>query len=221
MKIQIQHVTICLSPETDDERSICATIMQTRGHDVFSLRTSGSEKHLCLDDLGARESVCPVPLNITRSVEATYAPISNLAATPFVLDDERYGSVEGFWQSLKFTDSIDRVRVGALAGGEAKKAGDSAPPTGITFEHGGRTIVRGTWNHWELMRVACEAKFAQDRRARKALLATGNRPLTHRVPKDSRTIPGVIMADIWMKLRAHLQSGLPDGHDARTVTQTP
>jgi len=36
------------------------------------------------------------------------------------------------------------------------------------------------------------------------LLATGERPLVHHVPRDSRTIPGVIMAEIWMALRSEL-----------------
>jgi predicted NAD-dependent protein-ADP-ribosyltransferase YbiA (DUF1768 family) len=51
------------------------------------------------------------------------------------------------------------------------------------------------------MRRACEAKFAQHEGARTALLDTGERWLTHRVRKDSRTIPGAIMADIWMRIR--------------------
>jgi hypothetical protein len=37
------------------------------------------------------------------------------------------------------------------------------------------------------------------------LIETGERPLVHHVPRDSRTIPGVIMAEIWMQLRAELQ----------------
>ena len=37
------------------------------------------------------------------------------------------------------------------------------------------------------------------------LLGTGIRPLVHLVRPDSRTIPGVVMADIWMKLRAELR----------------
>jgi predicted NAD-dependent protein-ADP-ribosyltransferase YbiA (DUF1768 family) len=55
------------------------------------------------------------------------------------------------------------------------------------------------------MRRACRAKFAQNEHAREALLATGERPLVHQVPRDSRTIPGVIMAEIWMALRSELR----------------
>ena len=56
------------------------------------------------------------------------------------------------------------------------------------------------------MRRACEAKFAQHAGARTALLDTGERWLTHKVRKDSRTIPGAIMADIWMQIRERLQA---------------
>ena len=54
------------------------------------------------------------------------------------------------------------------------------------------------------MRRACQTKFEQNEAVRSALLATGERLLTHKVRKDSRTIPGAIMADIWMSIRAKL-----------------
>jgi predicted NAD-dependent protein-ADP-ribosyltransferase YbiA (DUF1768 family) len=72
----------------------------------------------------------------------------------------------------------------------------------------GETIATGTHAHWALMERACTAKFAQDARARRALLATGSRPLTHKVRGDSRTIPGVIMAAIWMRIRKRIQGEL-------------
>jgi hypothetical protein len=55
------------------------------------------------------------------------------------------------------------------------------------------------------MERACRAKFEQCHEAREALLSTGTRPLTHRMRRDSKSIPGVIMADIWMRIRRHLQ----------------
>jgi len=39
--------------------------------------------------------------------------------------------------------------------------------------------------------------------------ATGNRPLVHRMRRDSRTIPGALMADIWMRIRQKLQGEGP------------
>ena len=40
------------------------------------------------------------------------------------------------------------------------------------------------------------AKFEQSEAAQTALLSTGMRPLVHQMRRDSRTIPGVVMADI-------------------------
>jgi hypothetical protein len=71
--------------------------------------------------------------------------------------------------------------------------------------YGGEDIVVGTWAHWRLMERACRAKFEQNAEARAALLATGERPLTHILPHDSKSIPGAIMADIWMRIRKSLQ----------------
>jgi hypothetical protein len=45
---------------------------------------------------------------------------------------------------------------------------------------------------------------ARNKAARAALLDTGSRPPQHRLRPDRRTIPGVVMADFWMCLRAKL-----------------
>lgn len=61
-------------------------------------------------------------------------------------------------------------------------------PAMIDFQ--GARIIPGGPDHWRLMEMACRAKFTQNADARMALLATGTRPLIHRVRRDSRTIPG-------------------------------
>lgn len=66
--------------------------------------------------------------------------------------------------------------------------------------------MTGTYDHWELMRKACTIKFTQNAMARTALLSTSDRMLTHNINHDSKTIPGVIMAKIWMDIRAKLQT---------------
>jgi predicted NAD-dependent protein-ADP-ribosyltransferase YbiA (DUF1768 family) len=71
--------------------------------------------------------------------------------------------------------------------------------------YGGSEIPVGAYDHWQLMRRACRAKFEQNADARAALLGTGERPIIHVVKHDSRTIPGVIMASIWMALRKNLR----------------
>jgi predicted NAD-dependent protein-ADP-ribosyltransferase YbiA (DUF1768 family) len=49
------------------------------------------------------------------------------------------------------------------------------------------------------------AKFEQNANAREALLSTGDRPLTHQMKNDSKTIPGAILAEIRMRARASLR----------------
>ncbi len=154
--------------------------------------------------IGPEEDARRAPLNIVQSIAPRFAPISNLAHTPFELNGQRYASIEGFWQGLKRPGPVERRAMAKLWGGEAKERGGGvAQPTEFAYE--GATIKAGSPEHWALMRAACEAKFTQHDEARIALLATGGRWLTHKVRRDSRTIPGAIMADIWMRIRTRLQ----------------
>ncbi|HEV3167999.1 MAG TPA: NADAR family protein, partial [Isosphaeraceae bacterium] len=144
---------------------------------------------------------CREPVVIwSKSPDLAAQQIGNFAPTPFELDGQRYASVESFWQSLKFQEPADRLRVASLEGAEAKRAGTSQG-YGATVMYEGQTILVGTWAHWNLMERACRAKFAQNQAARAALLGTGQRPLVHRVRQDSQTIPAVILAEIWMRIR--------------------
>lgn len=172
------------------------------GH-VFHL-SDGGERGLVLRDLGPREDACAEPINVVYDKNDRWQPISNLAHTPFELDGRLYASIEGFWQGLKFASAQDRERIAALWGQQAKAAGWSAPAE-MQFIYEGETIDVGRHRHWRLMARACRAKFLQNAEARQALEATGDRPLTHRVRKDSQTIPGVVMADIWMRVRQSLR----------------
>lgn len=207
MKLTFRNDVIGFAAETDFEREICALLATADGH-VFRLHCT-SARGLAFSGLGPEVEARREPLNITQSVAPRFAAISNLAHTPFDLDGERYSSVEGFWQGLKFTDPERRRKVAGLSGTEAKAAGYPARHPS-TIVHGGQSIVAGTPEHWALMRKACDAKFTQHAPAREALLATGERWLTHKVRNDSRTIPGVVMADIWMALRRRLRSQTGD-----------
>src|ERR1700734_1317152 len=89
-----------------------------------------------------------------------------------------------------------------LAARTARREGTS----GATIVYDGETVRVGTWDHWQLMERACSAKFTQNADAREALLSTGQRPLIHRTRRDSRDIPGVIMCDIWMRIRRRLRN---------------
>src|SRR5260221_5371836 len=79
----------------------------------------------------------------SRPTEATQEGqlLSNLAHTPFMLDDKWYESREGLWQGLYTPEgSEERARIATLFGKEAKKAGMNKPEgiTHITYE--GRII---------------------------------------------------------------------------------
>lgn len=202
MKLTFQNNVIGLSAETPAELEICAMLRAADGY-VFQLHAA-SERGMAFSEIGPEDDARRAPLNIVRTIEPRFVSISNLAYTPFALDGERYASIEGFWQGLKTADPAQRRQFAKLSGAEAKERGSnvSQPPS---FNYGGASIATGSPEHWALMRKACEAKFTQHSDARTALLATGERWLTHKVRKDSRTIPGVIMADIWMQIRSRLQ----------------
>lgn len=175
------------------------------GHDghVFALRRQDA-RTLLLADLGPRASACREPINvISTSADPAVRLISNLANTSFELHGRTYASVEAFWQGLKFPDGADRACIASLHGPQAKAAGNGAPAA-VTVAYEGREYRVGCCEHWSLMKAACRAKFAQHADARAALIGTGDRPLVHRVRRDSRTIPGVIMAEIWMQIRTRL-----------------
>jgi predicted NAD-dependent protein-ADP-ribosyltransferase YbiA (DUF1768 family) len=194
---------LILTPESEDERAQFAAWRETaRGH-VFYF-DGGSAKGGALRDLGLREDACREPINIVYDNADRWQPISNLAATPFTLAGRAYASVEGFWQGLKFDSEDERRHVATLSGRDAKRAAPKGPAP-ATFSYQGRTYLAGSADHRALMLQACRAKFAQHLPARQALLSTGERPLMHRVRRDSKTIPGVVMADIWMRIRSQLR----------------
>ena len=171
---------------------------------VFCVRDAQTPS-LELHALGVRAEACREPINVVSdSADPIARTISNFAATPFDLDGRRYRSVESFWQGLKFADDADRLRLAQLDGAEARAEGEKRG-YGATVAYAGEDIVVGTFAHWRLMEKACRAKFAHNDEARTALLATGRRPLVHVVRRDSTTIPGVIMAQIWMRIRNSLR----------------
>lgn len=210
MKTILKEKLLILIPETSEEVEQLGIWKSTRGNHVFrAVATNGSG--LSLHQLGDYEVACQVPVAISSRSADDVALISNFAPTPFELDGAIFGSVEGFWQALKFTDDQERARVGLLDGLAARNAG-KAREYGSHVSYQGGLIAVGTWDHWQLMEKACRAKFQQNESARTALLSTWPRPLIHRVRRDSRTIPGVIMADIWMRLRAWLHSDAAETH---------
>jgi predicted NAD-dependent protein-ADP-ribosyltransferase YbiA (DUF1768 family) len=207
MKVLLQSNGLVLVPEAEEEREALAVWKAVHADFAFAT-VENSGAGATLTALGPRAEVCREPINVTSNSPDPIRLIANFAPTPFELDSERYACVEAFWQSLRFPLE-ERPRIAALAGPIAKQESEKQPYGGHVV-YGGQTIAVGAFDHWQLMRRACQAKFEQNENARTALLATGDRPLIHVVRRDSRTIPGVIMAEIWMQLRARLRHSPTD-----------
>jgi len=204
--IKLTESLMVLRPDAEQDVEEASRWIASHADHVFRLGTSDGQTFL-FKDLGHVADACREPINVASSAEEpTIRLISNLAHTPFDLYDKRYASVEAFWQGLKFTDEQDRSRIASLHGIEAKEAGRAAAYP-EKFSYNGRFFRSGCYEHWSLMYQACWAKFTQHEAARSALLSTGKRPLTHKTRGDSRTIPGVIMADMWMKIRGRVAKG--------------
>lgn len=201
MKILLQSSRLVLTPESDQEQTALKEWITANDGVAFSV-TATPDPGAALIALGPRAEARE-PLNVTSSSPDPIRLISNFAPTPFVLDGVSYACVEAFWQSLRFPVE-ERPRIAVLDGPAAKQEVDRQPYGACIF-YDGQAIAVGTYEHWRLMQRACQAKFEQNADARAALLATGDRPLTHSMQPDSRTIPGVVMAEIWMKLRESLR----------------
>lgn len=203
MRVVLHRAGISVVPEGDvDLQSISDWLACHAGHAFADRPTLNSSIQLV--DLGPHADACREPINITsRHPDPVIRLIGNFAETPFELDGLSYRSVEGFWQGLKFDSDEDRRKIALASGDEARGRGASRGYN-ATVRYADETIAVGTADHWALMERACRAKFTQHDAARRALCGTGARPLEHRVRRDSRAIPGVVMADLWMRIRRDL-----------------
>jgi len=211
MKTLLKPDGIALIPESEAETASLA--LWKNEHDDFAFASApNAGKGAMISALGPRLEACRIPINVTsQSRDRNIRLIANFSSTPFDLDGIRYTSVESFWQSLRFPEA-ERPRIAGLPGEDAKRL-SSTQPYGSHVRYADVQVPVGTWHHWQLMKKACLAKFQQNADAQGALRGTGTRPLLHKVRGDSRTIPGVIMADIWMAIRAGLPIAyLGQGH---------
>jgi predicted NAD-dependent protein-ADP-ribosyltransferase YbiA (DUF1768 family) len=135
--------------------------------------------------------------------------LSNFAATPFEFRGQRYASLEGFWQMMKYPEGPDdprakfsglewklvRADVAQLTAFEAKRAGDIGSRNmqkmridWITFE--GKQIPykpSEPGEHYRLIVEATRAKVGQNPDVRRVLLSTGDLKLRpdHHQEKDA------------------------------------
>ena len=153
--------------------------------------------------------------------------LSNFSATPFEYRKRKYASVEGFWQSMKFPEgpndlrlknnkiiwSHTREEVENMTGFDAKKAGDEASEnmkllkiSWVTFE-GRRFPYRSSskGEHYRLIREAMEAKLEQNPKVRETLLSTRDLKLLPDHHQSAEDPPEWRYYEIWMEIREALK----------------
>jgi len=153
--------------------------------------------------------------------------LSNFAATPFTFQGQRYASLEGFWQMMKYPEGSDdpratypglrwtftRQQVAQLTGFEAKRAGTLGEENmremgigwvtfeGKRFEY--RPVVPG--EQYRLIVAATWAKVRQNPEVRKVLLATGNLILKPDHQQEPNAPAAWRYYEILMQIRTELQ----------------
>ena len=112
--------------------------------------------------------------------------LSNFAPHPFVIDGVECNSMEGFLQSLKFKQPDMQKFVCKLVGKAAKFKGKKKPWWKTQkLQWQGQEYDRGSDEYQELLDRAYEA-LGQNTSFQKALLATGDAPLTHKIGKSKK-----------------------------------
>ena len=114
------------------------------------------------------------------------AALSDFAPHPFVLDRVPIASMEGFLQSLKFSNPEMQRYVCSLVGcaAKAKGRGKNWQRTG-KLHWNGRDVDRFSQEYQDLLDRAFEALYTTNESAKRALLASGDAVLKHSIGKKS------------------------------------
>ena len=153
--------------------------------------------------------------------------LSNFAATPFTFRGQRYASLEGFWQMMKYPEGdkdprakfpglewrFTREQVAQLTAFEAKRAGDLAEKnmkqTGITWvTFQGRRMeyrVNERGAFYQLIAAATREKVRQNPEVKSVLLTTGDLVLKPDHHQDPKAPPAWRYYEILTQIRAELQ----------------
>ena len=113
--------------------------------------------------------------------------LSNFAPHPFVIDGVECASMEGFLQSLKFSNPDMQKEVCKLVGKAAKFKGKPKKWYRTqTLYWMGKEYKRDSDEYQELLDRAYDA-LSQNTGFQRALLATGNATLTHSIGKNKQS----------------------------------
>jgi predicted NAD-dependent protein-ADP-ribosyltransferase YbiA (DUF1768 family) len=136
--------------------------------------------------------------------------LSNFAPHPFVFDGIECNSMEGFLQSLKFENPEMQKHICTLVGFKAKKAGSKKNwQRTQTLYWRGMPYKRDSREYQELLDMAYDALFRQNKKAKNALLATGNANLTHSIGRNRKSETVLTQQEFCsrlMKIRKQLQT---------------
>lgn len=139
------------------------------------------------------------------------ASLSNFTPHPFLIDGVECTSMEGFLQSLKYSNPDMQKEICKLFGGHAKKKGSKKNKhwkRNQTLYWLGNPIKRDSEEYQELLDRAFDA-LAENDGFKKALLATGNATLTHSIgrTKENETVLTIReFCGRLTRIRARLQS---------------
>ncbi len=153
--------------------------------------------------------------------------LSNFAATPFVYHGQRYASVEGFWQMMKYPDGPNdlrakfpgiqwkytRAQVAQMTGWDAKNAGNLGKENmvkmgmnWVTFE-GKRITYRSAkpGEHYKIIVEVLHEKVKQNKNVYDVLMKTGNLKLKPDHYEEADVPPEWHYNILWMKIRDELR----------------
>ena len=164
--------------------------------------------------------------------------LSNFADTPFTYRGQRYASLEGFWQCMKYPEGPEdprrspavtwkhtRAEVADMVAFEAHSAGVVAEANmkalgvdWVSFEDDKiRYKGQGVERHYALILDATWAKVRQNRKVREVLRATGDLELLPDHHEDADGTKAWRYYEIYMKIRAELEAkGWEEGVSLRT-----
>ncbi len=151
--------------------------------------------------------------------------LSNFAATPFILDELMYASVEGFWQMMKYPENAEdprsvlvypftREQVSLMTAFSAKDAGkigeQKMKELGIDWvTYQGQRMVYCSLEkglHFELIKKAMWEKVKQNPEVRKILLMTGDLKLRPDHHSEGCQAPEWRYYELWMEIRSEIKT---------------
>lgn len=152
--------------------------------------------------------------------------LSNFYAAQFEYEGEVYGSIEGFWQAMKYPENTQdarnskkvtwaftRKQVQMMSAFEAKHAGDAAGENmkklGIDWisYQGQRLHYKGKdqQKHYELIYEATMQKVLQNSEVKETLLATGELQLMPDHHQPAGVPPAYRYYEIAMRIRSEIR----------------